>query len=263
MKIEIVTMTPELATELLAKNTRNRNLNSKLVASYARAMVRGDWKPNGEAYKISLANQVLDGQHRLAAVGLADVDLPLQVLVSGLPTEAQDTMDTGRKRTTADALSIHGMGNANVLASVTRRVWMWDRGNFKFTNTEAPTTAEILETIQKYPSLHRSAEIGVRTGKAYRPANATVTGIAHHLFHHIDEDVTTEFFAQLATGAGLDEGHPVLTLRNRLVRDKVIGKNLTTPLALAYFVRAWNAVREDRSLTVIIQMADEPMPMPR
>jgi len=263
VKIEIQDVTPELAAQLLKLNTRNRNLNAKTVAAYARAMARGDWKVNGDPfYRTDTENRISDGQHRLEAVVQSGVTLPGMLVVTGLDPEAQDTMDSGRKRTTADALSIHGMSNANVLSAVARRAWMWDRGNYKFTNTESPSTAEIREVLQTYPSIVRSAEIGARTNSSYRPAGATVTGFAHHLFHNIREDLAAEFFAQLATGAGLTEGHPVLTLRSRLVRDKVTGKVLTTPLALAYYIRCWNALREDRPLTVIVHTAAEPMPMP-
>jgi hypothetical protein len=260
--IEIVDMTPELAAQLLKSNVKNRNLNAKTVAAYARAMGRGDWMSNGEAFKVARDGTVLDGQHRAAAVVASGVTLEKALLVTDLDPASQDTMDSGRKRTTADALSIHGMGNANVLSAVARRAWMWDRGNYKFVNTEIPTTSEVMETIDKYPSLERSAEIGTRTNNSYRPAGATATGVAHHLFHQLDEGTAAEFFAQLGTGAGLDDGHPVLTLRNRLVRDKVAGKVLTTPLALAYFIRSWNAVREYRTLAVIVHTAAEPMPMP-
>lgn len=261
MKTSIVTVTPELARVWLKQNDGNRNLNAKTVSAYARAMRRGDWMANGESIKFDSSGRLLDGQHRLAALIEADLSHELLV-IEGLSSAAQDTMDSGRKRTTADALSIHGMGNANVLSAVARRAWMWDRGNYKFVNTEIPTTSEVMETIDKYPSLERSAEIGTRTNNSYRPAGATVTGVAHHLFHQMDEGAAAEFFAQLGTGAGLDDGHPVLTLRNRLVRDKVAGKVLTTPLALAYFIRSWNAVREYRTLAVIVHTAAEPMPMP-
>lgn len=263
MKTEIQDITPELAAKLLQTNTRNRNLNAKTVAAYARAMARGDWMVNGEPfYKMDSDYRLADGQHRLAAVVQAGVTIRGMLVVTGLDPRAQDTMDSGRKRTAADALSIHGMGNANVLSAVARRVWMWDRGNYKFTNTESPSTAEVLEVLSAYPSLARSAEVGTRTNGHYRPAGATVTGVAHHLFHSVEEGLTAEFFAQLATGAGLTEGHPVLTLRSRLVRDKVMGKALTTPLALAYYIRCWNALREDRPLSVIVHTAAEPMPMP-
>lgn len=262
MKIQIVDMTPAMAKALLEANTRNRNLNAKAVAGYARAMTQGDWLPNGEAYKIDVNGIVLDGQTRLAAVVQSGVTLKDQVLVNDLAPESQDTMDSGRKRTTADSFKIAGLSNTNVLASVARRAWQWERENYRFTNTEYPTTQELKRILEAYPSLQRSAEVGTRTNQAFNPANATATGFAHHLFHHIDPSLTAEFFAQVATGANLDEGDPILTLRNRLMREKSGPHLLSATLAIAFYIRAWNAVREGRPLLVIVQGPQDRMPMP-
>lgn len=263
MNVEIVDITPDTAAGLLKANVRNRNLTPKVVAAYARAMAKGDWLANGEAVKISDNGEVLDGQHRLAAVVQSGVTLRGVLLVTGLPAETQDTMDSGRKRTTADAFKIAGLSNGNVLASVTRRAWMWDRGNFKFANTESPTTTELKAMLELYPSLLRSAEIGTRTNGGFRPANATATGFAHHLFSQIGEGgEVAEFFAKLGTGAHLDTDDPIMTLRNRLIKEHSAPHAITATYATALFIRAWNAYRENRTLSVIIQGVGDPMPMP-
>lgn len=263
MQVEIKDITPELAAVMLKANTRNRNLTPKVVAGYSRSMLRGDWVSNGESFKIAQDGTVLDGQHRLAAVVQSGITLRDMLVVSGLPLHTQLTMDSGRKRTTADAFKITGHGNVNVLASVTRRVWMWDRGNYRFVNTEAPTTVELVEVLEQYPSLLRSAEIGARTNGAFRPANATATGVAHHLFHTLDQSDTAEFFARIASGANLDEGDPILTLRDRLTREYAAPHSVTATFALALFIRSWNAYREGRKLSTIVQGKADPMPMPR
>lgn len=262
MKIEVIDITPALAAELLKANSKNRNMNAKTVATYARDMSSGNWLANGEAIKVSDEGIVLDGQHRLQACVASGITLYRTILVTGLDPETQDTMDAGRKRTTADSFKISGLGNVNILASVARRVWMWDRGNYKFASTESPTTSELKEVLVKYPSLVRSAEVGARTNHSFNAANATAAGVAHHLFAHLDEGTAAEFFAQVATGARLDEGDPILTLRNRLMREKARPYPLTATLSLAFFIRSWNAVREGRQLAVVVQSPTDPMPMP-
>lgn len=262
MRVQIIDVTPTMADGLLKANTRNRNLTPKVVSTYARDMLRGHWAANGEAIKVAEDGTVLDGQHRLAAIVQSGVTLEDMLLVTELPAWTQDTMDSGRKRTTADVFKISGLGNVNVLASVARRAWMWDRGNYQFKNSETPTTADLKEMLEIYPSLLRSAEIGARTNSTFRPANATATGIAHHLFHQIQEEATAEFFAQVATGAKLDTGDPVMTLRDRLIREHAAPHPITATHSLALFIRAWNAFREDRKLSVIVQGPQDKMPMP-
>lgn len=261
MKVSIIDVSPEQAAAWLKSNTRNRNLNARLVADYARQMADGRWHLNGEAVKISEDGVLLDGQHRLAAIVASGFSIEMLV-VEGLPSETQDTMDSGRKRTVADVFSINGEGNANVLASVARRAWMWDRGNHKFSNLGSPSAGELSETLERYPSLRRSAEIGVRINSSFRPASATVTGTAHHILTMVSEGDAAEFFARLETGASLKSGHPVLTLRERLVRDRLGVKKVPFHLGVALYVRAWNAVREDRDLMKIQHTAEEPMVLP-
>lgn len=261
MRINLVLVTPQIAAEWLKDNPNNRNLNAKLVADYAREMRAGLWLSNGETVKRAHDGVLLDGQHRLAAIVASDTAVEILV-VEGLPYAAQDTMDSGRKRTTGDVMAIHGETNSNVLASVARRVWMWDLGNRKFTNTDRPSSTELLTVLEKYPSLRRSAEIGTRTNRSYRPAVATVVGTTHHILLQLDEGACSEFFAQLGTGVELYDGHPILTLRNRLLRDKVNAKNVPFHQHVGLYFRAWNALREGRYLATIAHTAEEPMVMP-
>lgn len=259
----LITVTPHIAAEWLRLNRRNRNLNARLVSDYARDMANGKWVFNGEAIKRAMDGTLLDGQHRLAAI--VESGIALEVLVvEGLDASAQDTMDSGRKRTTADVLAINGETNVNVLASVARRVWLWDTGNLKFISSQRPSTAELKDVLAKYPSLRRSADIGVRTNHAYRPASATVTGTVHHLVSQVPdaEADVAEFFARMASGADLSEGHPILTLRNRMMRDRTSAKNVPFHQGVGLYFRAWNAYREGRSLISIMHTAEEPMIKP-
>jgi hypothetical protein len=255
----VTTIGPAEAEMLLKGNDRNRNLNERIVSELARAMVNGEWRFNGEAVKIAEDGTLLDGQHRLSAIVKAGATIPV-LLVTGLPVETQETMDLGRKRTTADAWKINGETNVNVLAAVARKAWMWEHENQKFSPHTAPTPGELKAFLGDNPSLRRSAEIGVRVNHQFRPANATNTGVAHHLFQAIDQDQAAEFFAQLETGAKLDVGYPVLTLRDRLMRDRAAQKRVPAFVEVAYFIKAWNAVRESRELGVILQTADNLIP---
>lgn len=261
VQVTITTITPLEAEALLKGNTRNRNISERQVNDLARAMTNGEWTLNGEAIKVAEDGTVLDGQHRLEGCVKSGVAIEV-LLVTGLPTETQDTMDLGRKRTTADAWKIHGEINVNVLAATAKRAWMWDMGNYKFAPHNSPTPGELKQYLEDNPSLRRSAEIGVRVNGHFRPASATVTGVAHHLFSRIDQSEAAEFFAQLETGAKMDVGYPVLTLRDRLMRDRASLKKPPFYVNLAYYTRSWNAVREGRELSQIIQTAESLIPKP-
>lgn len=185
------------------------------------------------------------------------------LVIFGLPMETQETMDAGRKRSTSDAFNLRGEVNATILSSITRRVWLWDNGDVKFNGNYAPTTAEQNKLLADRPELRRSAEIAARVRSTFRYLRPSITGTAHHLFSRIDLGEAAEFFARVGDGANLDLGHPILTLRNRVMSDSADGLRRGDHVQLAYLIRAWNAVREGRPLTRIQQPSDAPMPMPK
>jgi hypothetical protein len=261
-QVEIIAVTPDLATKWLKQNTHNRTLRKRAVADYARDMKAGQWRLNGEAIKFASDGALLDGQHRLQAVIEADVAIPLMV-VTGLPNDTQETMDAGRKRTTADAFSLRGETNAAILAAVLKKVWLWDQGDYKFGQNSRPTTAECAALLQERPEIYRSVEIAARVHQAFRYMPQSVVGTAHHLFSRIDVNEAVWFFCRVGDGADLSANHPVLTLRNRVMTDRADNRKLPDYRHMAYLIRAWNAVREDRPLARIQQAPDAPMPMPK
>ena len=258
---KLIEVTPDTAAAWLKQNVRNRRVNPKAVQDYARQMASGLWKLNGESIKIASDGTLLDGQHRLEAIVEAGVTLTLMV-VEGLPPEYQDTMDLGRKRSAADAFAMDGVANATMVAAIGRRAWMWDQGNIRFVAATSPSPSEVKQTVEKYPHIHRSAEIAARTAMSYKPVRGAVAGTAHHLFTQLDQSLTAEFFAQLGSGADLEKGHPVLALRNRLMNDKMNNKRVPFHLGLALYIRAWNGRREARELDRLIHTAEEPMIRP-
>lgn len=260
---EVVTLTPADAKKILdCSNTHNRVMRPKAVAEYARDMASGRWAQNGEAIKFDRNGVLLDGQHRLAAIVASGVPVAMLV-VTGLAPETQETMDSGRKRSTGDALGLRGEHNATVLASVARRVWMWEHGNHRFSGGTTPTTAECTALLNERPELRRSAEIAVRVHYTFRYLPQSITGAAHHIFSRISQEDAVWFFARLGDGAELPVGHPVLTLRTRIMTDRAAGKHVADGRLMAYLVRTWNAVRDGESLTRLQFGAESAMPMPK
>lgn len=258
----VTEVTPDLARVWLRSNTHNRRLRKRAVTDYARDMAAGNWTLNGEALKFSTDGTVLDGQHRLRAV--IEADTPVQMLVVvGLPLEAQETMDTGRKRTTADVMGLRGETNAQVLAAVLRRVWAWDNGDTRFAGNYAATNKECARLLAERPEIRRSAEIATRTRNAFPHIPQSVLGTAHHLFSRHDLDETTWFFQRLADGAELPLGHPVLALRARVTSERLDSVRMSEARHMAYLIRTWNAVRDGRSLDRLVHPPNSAMPNPK
>ena len=258
----VIDVTPDLARTWLRTNTHNRKLRDRAVADYARDMTAGHWTLNGEAIKFATDGTILDGQHRLHAVIAADLAVQMLVVV-GLDPAAQETMDTGRKRTTGDVMGLRGEANAHTLAAVLRRVWAWRSGDYRFGGSYAATNRECAELLAQHPEIRRSTEIAVRTRNAFPHIPQSSLGVAHHLFSTLALDEATWFFQRIADGAELPLGHPVLALRARVTSERLDSVRMPEARHMAYLIRTWNATREGRALDRLVHPPNSSMPMPK
>lgn len=263
----IVNVTPELAEKWLNQNTRNRNLRENAVNAYARDMEAGNWSENGESIKFAkgkvllldgqpplYGGALLDGQHRLWAISESEVTLRLLV-VTGLKPTSQVTMDDGRKRTLADALTLRGEHNAVALASVLRRALMWQEGQRRNTGAFTPTNTECLQFLEKHPESRESADIS-KSLRAPTQLPSSVLGLTHWVFSRIDAGDADWFFKHLGTGAIADQFHPILTLRKKArdIADESArrgGGRVPEDVLLAYVIKAWNAYRDGAQLKIL------------
>lgn len=107
IRCRIVIITPELAREWLARNIANRPLARRCVAAFAQDMINHRWMLNGEPIIFSDKGELLDGQHRLEAIILANVPVRMLV-VEGVAERAKLTIDSGISKTTADRFRMFG-----------------------------------------------------------------------------------------------------------------------------------------------------------
>jgi hypothetical protein len=238
---EVMEVTPELAEKWLAQNTHNRNARPEKVYGYARDMETGNWAENGEAIKFAADGTLLDGQHRLMAITLAQVNLRVLV-VTGLPKTTQETMDAGAKRTLSDALLLRGEKYNIILAAVIKRAVMWNSGSVKFKSSATPTTAECMAFLAHEPRVRESAELGSKLHHSTGVTSATL-GFTHWLFAGIDAEDARWFFDRLASGAELAQYHPVWTLRKRFADDAAQPSRMPEEMAIAFLIKGWNAYR--------------------
>lgn len=269
-------VTPAVAERWLKANKSNRSLRERAFTAQMRDMEQGNWSVNGETVKLSrplLEGEIddlpegyvmfLDGQHRFEAC--IESGQPFVTLVVwGLEPEARNTMDTGISRTMADVLKMGDKANAPVVASVLRRYWMWERGDYKFNGKTRPTHAELLELLEKEPHIfYKAAEMGYWVRKENRDVAPSVVGLAYILCDRVAPGDAPWFFARLRDGAELPKGSPILALRARLSRERRERRTVIPEYQLALILKAWNYYREDRSTDKLQQGIDDAVPMPK
>lgn len=114
MKTEIVRVTPDIAAEMLSKNTSNRTIRNSRVKYYAQQMKEGKWHLTGQTITFAKDGQLLDGQHRLWAVIEADVPVDFLVVYDA---DKVSTYDCGLKRSTRDQLQLGGVDFSSAIMS--------------------------------------------------------------------------------------------------------------------------------------------------
>lgn len=77
----VVTVTPKIAKEWLERNAvNNRKINPNRVRMYAEDMRSGNWKLTHQGVAFDADGQLIDGQHRLAAVVKSGVSVRMLIM---------------------------------------------------------------------------------------------------------------------------------------------------------------------------------------
>ena len=251
IKTEIVTITPTIARELLEQNTRNRKVSRANYGKVLEAMSAGEWELNGEAIKVARDGRILDGQHRLLVS--AENDLTFTTLiVYGLESDTQDTMDTGKSRTIADVLAINGYQSAAVLAAVVTGILRWERWGLRTATYQGASSYQItakqaLARLDEEPSLVELIPTALKLRKS--GLNSKVAGILYYVFSSIDQDDADDFFSKLETGESLERGNPILVLRETLLRLRTSVKGqVDSGYTAALTIKAWNKYRNGEEI---------------
>jgi hypothetical protein len=123
------TITPARAKTMLDHNTKNRALRPAWVRALARCITEGRWHVTHQGIAFNGDGSLLDGQHRLEAVVLANK--PAKMLVTrGLTCESMYAIDGGKTRSVCDIAGPLGLGLdiSKDVAAVARMmmVGFWD-----------------------------------------------------------------------------------------------------------------------------------------
>ncbi len=254
---KLVHVSPAMAEAWLTKNLNNRPVSEAHVQVLAGRMRRNEWKLNGEAVKFTPDGYLLDGQHRLHAISRSGVPVTLLV-VEGVYRETFDTMDQGKTRSAADVLSVRGEANASHLATACRLAMLI------MDNPTAPNFSQGFSPIQieKFIGVYPEIREGFKVSNLVRKISEPGTVIAmYFLFWQKDREKAPVFFQRLYDGAGLGAGHPVLTLRDRLISNKAAQAKLSRQVLVAYYIKAWNAFRLGRDMKITRLASDESFPV--
>jgi hypothetical protein len=234
MKFRVETITPARAQKMLDQTERlgliNRSVRQARVELLAHAIRAGQWQVTHQGIALGANGAVLDGQHRLRAIILADQEVDM-IVARDVADETFAVVDTGTARTTGDSLKIAGYTRTNHLAAVVRGYIAYDEviGLTESYEMHARrlTTADVLDFLSdpdRADTIIASLQSGamVAHGLArYGLQTALGISLATMRFrpNELGDATIAEFHARLTDGVNLAADSPILALRRWYMSD--------------------------------------------
>ena len=229
MTFREIEITPSMASQWLESNTHNRPLRQSVIVKYARDMSSGRWLRTHEAIALAKDGTIVDGQHRLCAIVLAEVPVMMMVAFDA-EMDSQLVIDCGSMRSPFDVIRLT-RGHSKVSRAglsiarqfcATRRI------------AHGPTRQEI---IQAYDEHRQAIEFVTAAFSAHiRGVSTTpvMTVVARAWYTHNRERLL-RFCQLLESGKGFAPGdEAALVLRNWLIMGKVAHNHKMTRESMIY-----------------------------
>lgn len=253
-----VKLSPGEAKEILRGNENNRHLNKHLINKYLRLMNMGRWVLNGETIKLGQESGelvLLDGQHRLNSIALADKPVSVSLAI-GLSPSHFKTIDTGRARSAGDILKMAGYKNVHVLSAAIRWMLTYQRDeHLNWTSELCPE--DILDGLKQWPKMQELVTHAERLRFVIQPS---ISLFFMYITRHIDADLSFDFFNKLEHGEGMDDKSSILMFRTIMSKYRAQQLLFDKRYAIAYLINAWNSYYTDIPVRSIRWRSGQPFP---
>lgn len=237
-------VTPDLANHFLKLNVSNRHLALPQCRRHAEAMVSKRWLNDGNPLKFNTEGKFMDGQHRLTGVVMANVPVMFDVRLN-LPPETQATMDTGRRRSVADQLTINGEPYAKALAGTIGWIYRlcFDDMSYRI------ETPETLDFLDRNPKVRESVAFVHGGTETIKGTVATLLTAVHFIASTVlgEKSKADRFVEVFRSGYPAYQGDPAHRLREtnmRLMNQRQLRTDKASADILIY---VWNLFREEKS----------------
>ena len=209
LTVERVKIGPDRALEWLEMaNTNNRKISERHVQRLARDMREGKWRLTHNGIAFAPDGTLLDGQHRLWAITMADV--PIEMIVwRNVDPDSMMAIDCGKLRSTADILNIAGTnGDVTNHRLATLRAMLAGFGE-----PPALSPSEASQALCRHQEAIAFALANLPAVIAARRVNTAITrAVIARAYYAIDPEVLTDFCRMLTTGIVTSDDESVIVL---------------------------------------------------
>ena len=211
----IIDLTPEMAEDWLTHcNTHNRRLIDAHVELLAQEMKAGRWQLTHQGVAFSPQRVLLDGQHRLWAVVLSGVTVPMRVFVNE-PAEGMEVIDTGKARSHDQILSLSaGIGPVGPEDLATLRAMLAGLGR----HTRRSAGDELTHLLRHREAVTFAVEVMSGKRQFRGVATCTTKAVIARAWYAADREQLRHFADVLQTGTASGENdQPILLLFQFLI----------------------------------------------
>lgn len=234
-------VTPEQAAEWLAKKpTRQRRIARPHVERLKKQLHAGAMSIVPQAFLFEEeTGGLMDGQHRLTAIVETGIGLDAAVIVSGVPADKFESIDSGKRR---DASQFVNAPNYTMITAAAR-YYLSYKTNPAMVDLPAlllsRTIQEVVEVAEGNERLQHFARRATNSAKSWKGPISIVAAIATLADEKGQGAQVEEWLDGLQTGAGLGVGDPRIPLRNHFLSGG--GKGMGKRAKWGMVVKCWNA----------------------
>lgn len=247
IEVSKMTVTPEMASSIIEQSDlkfKNRKTRRVQVDAYAKDMVNGVWKTNGESIKFRKDGALIDGRHRMMAVAKAGIPRDF-IAIGNLDEGVEDSIDIGMLRSFAAVLTFNKVEHENGVDSVVGNKLKLDSYrraiSASVTNSKYTRMDMVKEFIDNSDAYNDSVVFAKNLTRGQRVLTKTeVAAIYMHLTETIGwpKDFVQGFFQQLATSSHNGAGIFSTTMNRLSNRTKY---QLYRSERITLFIACWNA----------------------
>jgi hypothetical protein len=256
LKQEVVNVTTAIAKKWLASNSHNRNVNQSRIDTYATDMLADKWHLTHQGIAFDPEGVLMDGQHRLMAVVLAqevagdEKKISIPMLVTwGIKREAMVVIDGMLVRKIGDQLHLFdGIENGRRYEAGCRVIRFIEKREYG-----GKLTVDMARDIINRHRQGLEWAIGVLTREPV--SRAPIIGALAYAYP-TNPEVVNAFAILLrdGTGEGWQKGSPAYTLREWLIKTEATSARERNTIVIVV-LRAVMAFLKKQPLLVIKQEA--------